>query len=327
MVLDPFPSSWYVAAFTEEIKDKPVTKTVCGKEIVLWRDAQDAVAAVDAHCPHLGAHMGFGAVENGCLTCPFHKFRFDRDGECTRAYPGKRIPPTARAGAWEIREQNGMILVWFDKYGNPPTWEVPKATVSPSHWTALPLNSHPQETAENSVDVGHFTAIHHYQEPKLLSGPHIVGPTLNVIYNNKRPTLLGLLDAEMNIHVHGLGYSHVIATVRGMKSYHWVLPRPTEEGVMELQLAVTTELGPRNTWPLPLRALPRKMATKLVQSFVFREYVKDVQQDFDVWNNKIYLERAALAEGDGPIGPYRKYCKQFYPENKQVQTPEPILHS
>jgi hypothetical protein len=39
---------------------------------------------------------------------------------------------------------------------------------------------------------------------------------------------------------------------------------------------------------------------------------RDLLQDFPVWENKAYLERPRLAEGDGPIMRYRRWARQFY---------------
>jgi nitrite reductase (NADH) small subunit/3-phenylpropionate/trans-cinnamate dioxygenase ferredoxin subunit len=32
--------------------------------------------AIDDMCPHMGASLSGGAVENGCVTCPWHAWRF-----------------------------------------------------------------------------------------------------------------------------------------------------------------------------------------------------------------------------------------------------------
>ena len=41
---------------------------------------------------------------------------------------------------------------------------------------------------------------------------------------------------------------------------------------------------------------------------------RGAQQDFRIWGNKRYLEQPALAAGDGPIGIYRRWARQFYEE-------------
>ena len=44
----------------------------------------------------------------------------------------------------------------------------------------------------------------------------------------------------------------------------------------------------------------------------------DVSQDIPFWHSKRNTERPLLAEGDGPIAIYRRWCKQFYPAASQA---------
>ena len=48
---------------------------------------------------------------------------------------------------------------------------------------------------------------------------------------------------------------------------------------------------------------------------------REVGQDAPIWETKRYVEKPILAEGDGPIGEYRRYCKQFYPKQQAAQGP------
>ena len=51
------------------------TVAVDGKLIAVFRVA-DAFFAIDDVCPHMGASLGEGEVENGIVTCPWHGWRF-----------------------------------------------------------------------------------------------------------------------------------------------------------------------------------------------------------------------------------------------------------
>ena len=43
--------------------------------------------AVAAVCPHLGGPLDRAQVEDGCLVCPWHGYRFDvRTGECVSGH-------------------------------------------------------------------------------------------------------------------------------------------------------------------------------------------------------------------------------------------------
>ncbi len=51
---------------------------------MLFRAEDGAPHLLDAHCPHLGAHLAVGGkVEAECIRCPFHGWKFDgADGTC-----------------------------------------------------------------------------------------------------------------------------------------------------------------------------------------------------------------------------------------------------
>ena len=48
---------------------------VNGKEIAVFNDGGTHFA-IDDMCPHAGASLSGGNVEGGCVTCPWHGWRF-----------------------------------------------------------------------------------------------------------------------------------------------------------------------------------------------------------------------------------------------------------
>ena len=58
---------------------RPVT--YLGQDLVLFRGEDGTARVFDAHCPHLGAHLGVGGrVCGDGIICPFHGWRFDGRG-------------------------------------------------------------------------------------------------------------------------------------------------------------------------------------------------------------------------------------------------------
>ena len=163
--LPPYPDGWYAVGLASELAPGGLmSRTFCGNEIVLFRTSSGEVAAVDAYCPHLGAHLGCGGrVSEETIECPFHAFRFDTKGTCVATGYGTKPPPKAVLGTWPVLELNHWLLVWFDSEGLGPAWQPP--ALEWDGWTApaveiLELESHPQETTENSVDLGHLSVLH-----------------------------------------------------------------------------------------------------------------------------------------------------------------------
>jgi nitrite reductase/ring-hydroxylating ferredoxin subunit len=292
-----------------------------GGELVLFRTRSGQACAVDPHCPHLGAHLGHGGcVEGELLRCPFHGFRYDAQGICVATNYGSKPPPSARLRLWPLREVNSIVLAYYDPDHALPNWEIP--AVDSTGWSApvyrrFALSAHPQVTAENSVDIGHFSIVHGYSDVRMLREVRIDGAYLSTAYTARRAApLLGRwwpLDFEFETHIHGLGYSRVDVWVRelDLRARLWVLPRPIGDGRMALYLAASgqTASGGSHRW---LRAIPPRLRGALIARGLLAGLAADARQDFAIWENARYAPRPALAHGDGPIGTYRAWAAQFY---------------
>lgn len=323
----PVPNSWYGLAFTDELKPGSVlTRRLAGHDLVLYRTQAGAVSVVDAFCPHLGAHFGHGGtVEGEELRCPFHGFRFNLDGECTATGYGTKPPAKARLKVWRSVEANGIIFVWYDSRDCPPAWQPP--VLDTAGWTPIihrtfPLRDHPQETVENGVDIGHFAIVHGYTEVEVHEDLVVDGPTFRTAYAATRPMpFLGRLGAKVRFHfelnIHGLGFSLVQVRVPrfGLRSRLFILAVPVEADGIQLHLALSLERLRSGAAVHPLLGfLPGSLLSPFIARAIHGGLVNDAQQDFAIWENKRYLHPPALAEGDGPIGRFRIWAKQFYHE-------------
>jgi nitrite reductase (NADH) small subunit/3-phenylpropionate/trans-cinnamate dioxygenase ferredoxin subunit len=52
-----------------------VVVSVRQKDVAIFR-VNGALHAIDDVCPHMGASLSGGFVEDGCVTCPWHYWRF-----------------------------------------------------------------------------------------------------------------------------------------------------------------------------------------------------------------------------------------------------------
>ncbi len=323
--LFPFPNGWYVIADASELLHETlVNKRFAGKDLVLYRTKSGVVVASDAHCPHMGAHLGIGGKIIGEeIQCPFHFFCFDPEGNCTKT-GYNTTPPKVKLKNYIVKEVNSFILIWFDLKSNPPEWEVP--SISFDDWSEIKtkdfeINSHPQETTENSVDIGHFGVVHQYTNINQIEPLKTSGAYLNAKYGfNRAPEgFIGKgkdgIRATINIHVYGLGYSFVEVDLPelGMQTRQYVFPRPIDDGriILKIGMQVKKIEQPKKIHPL-LAFVPTGFLNSLILKKAFQGYVNDVSQDFDVWQNKVYIDPPVLAAGDGPIVLYRKWAAQFY---------------
>lgn len=324
--LFPYPNSWYVIENSEHLKrGQLVKKQIAGKEFVLFRTDSGVACLADAYCPHLGGNFAHGGhIEGENIVCPFHHFCFDTKGNCTKTGYGTKPPPKAVLKTYHIEEKNGFILYWHHEQGAAPTWTVP--ATDNEGWTAIKtrdfiLNSHPQETTENSVDVGHFSIVHKYSNIRQSKELATDGAYLNASYQFNRAAegFLGKgaqgIEANISIHVYGLGYSFVEVDLAEMelKLKQYVLPTPIGKNKIHLKvgMSINKALKPAKIHPI-LPFFPKNILLNILLSKSFSVYVNDISQDFEIWENKAYIKNPALAKGDGPIGKYRQWAKQFY---------------
>src|SRR5262245_2922867 len=97
--LTRYPRGWFLIGYSRELPDHGVLAArFFGVDLVLFRGDDGAARMLDAHCPHLGAHLGHGGrVVGNCVRCPYHGWEFDGEsGSCTHVPFARRIPVAAR---------------------------------------------------------------------------------------------------------------------------------------------------------------------------------------------------------------------------------------
>ena len=321
-----FPSGWFMLALSSELPPgKVLTKRLAGRDVVLFRTSAGRAAALEPYCPHLGAHLGKGGCVKGeSIVCPFHGFRFGAEGQCVATGYGTPAPPKLRAKTYPVNETHGLVMVWYGSAGEAPTFTIPDVETAGWHGPVTKtyaLRGHPQETSENSVDMGHLGVVHGYRDVKVLRELRCDPGHLSVKYSMLRPYIqelsgLGDIYAEFFINVIGLGYSRVEVEVPrfGLRTRHLVFATPTDTERLELRIGFMHQSIARpNALPPGLSALPLGLLNRAMLRAGMFAFSHDVEQDFDIWNNKTYVHPPQLAVGDGPIGSYRRWAKQFYP--------------
>jgi 3-ketosteroid 9alpha-monooxygenase subunit A len=311
-----YPNGWFQVAYSQELAKGAVKPLkYFGRDLVLFRTEGGEARVLDAHCPHLGAHLGHGGkVQGDCIECPFHAWRFDGAGECQSVPYAKKIPPKARLAPWPVCEINGLILVWHHAAALPPQWEVPPVPeFGHPEWTPYELRSwkirtHNQEMAENAVDSAHFRYVHGtVDQPTTEASEH--GHILHVLSQTTMRTRAGKVSGSVEVDAYGFGFT--MTRFRGIVETLLVSSATTiDEDHVELRFAFTV----------------RKLVDGDVTSTVGRAFIAEIErqlaQDIPIWENKIYVHPPVLCDGDGPIGIFRRWAKQFYSDGHELNAVE-----
>lgn len=311
----PYPDGWFCLAFSDELPPGGVlTRTLMGEEVVLYRTRGGVLRAVRPYCPHLGAHLGAGgAVEGENIVCPFHRFAFDTSGTCVATGYGLQ-PPKAALTRYDVCEVNSSVYVWRHALGEPPTWEVPALhgpRPSVFRHTTVDLAGHPQMIVENAFDFGHLTQLHGLSGLTIDADPVIGEPTCTIPVTAGGRALVPSASYELTV----VGLSTLAAVARlGPLGDMYVLlhATPTAPGRLHLRLGATVALEKVPFVPDVLGRLTTDPLSQLFSRLAHHITLRDAAPDFPVWNHQIYVEHPKLAPGDGPVGRYRRWARQFY---------------
>ena len=310
------PDGWFLLAYSDELaRGQILSVHVLGKDLVAYRAESGSVRVLDAHCPHLGAHLGAGGrVVGDTLQCPFHGWRFGADGACVEIPYATRIPTGARAGTHPVAERNGMIFVWHHALGDAPSFEIPtRPEWGDREWLGdwmrwdWTVRTHPQEMGENGIDWPHFATIHGIPAPSDRSWEFREHSFFWQVGGTKPVTALesGQDAILMYGENWGLGYSWLrqeghydTLVVTGMT------PIDTER--TRVRMAVLARIG----------AEPTPTVRAAFEAYM-KEHAVFAEADFPIWENKLFRERPALCDGDGPIADYRRWASQFYSQSME----------
>jgi nitrite reductase/ring-hydroxylating ferredoxin subunit len=170
---------WQPAALAEELPaDRPIKAVrLLGQDVVLFRDDKGVLGLIDRDCPHRGADLAFGRIEDGGLRCLFHGWLFATDGRCidTPAEPaGSTLCDRVRQRSYPVCERNGVIFAFLGE-GEPPPFPALDCFVAPdSHVFAFKgyLHCNWLQALEVGVDPAHASFLHRFFEDEDTGGAY-----------------------------------------------------------------------------------------------------------------------------------------------------------
>jgi phenylpropionate dioxygenase-like ring-hydroxylating dioxygenase large terminal subunit len=147
----------------------PKRMRLLGENLVMFRDTQGRMGALEESCPHRGASLYFGRNEAGGIRCSYHGWKFDITGACMETpseQPERREQFCARmkARAFPCHEVNHMVWVYMGSRAKPPPFPVFEINTLPPEHVAHPLimmeEANWLQNMEGDLDSAHLDWIH-----------------------------------------------------------------------------------------------------------------------------------------------------------------------
>ncbi|MFE0812818.1 DUF5914 domain-containing protein [Streptomyces sp. NPDC058848] len=148
--------NWYVLGASTAVRaDRPLSGTVAGVEVVVWRDTGGRLVGGPGACPHLGAPLADSPVRCGTLVCHWH---------------GLALDGSPFAGWEPLPVHDDGVLVWvrLDTAGEEAPTSAPVVPVRPARATALTSVwrgvgvCDPEDVVANRLDPWHGAWFHPY---------------------------------------------------------------------------------------------------------------------------------------------------------------------
>ena len=158
-------NAWYVAAWPEELTQKPLARTLLGEPVVLYRQDDGVPVALEDRCAHRNLPLSMGEVCGKHIVCAYHGLAYDSAGKCTRIPAQETIPPSAKVRSYPVAERDGAVWIWMGDLALADP-----ATITPYPWHNSPdwanrhsyyhIQGHYQLLHENLLDLSHVGWVH-----------------------------------------------------------------------------------------------------------------------------------------------------------------------
>jgi phenylpropionate dioxygenase-like ring-hydroxylating dioxygenase large terminal subunit len=160
-------NNWYMAAWSSELKDKPLGRKILNEPVVLFRGESGEAGALEDRCCHRAMPLALGELTGDHIRCIYHGLEFARDGSCVRIPGQDTVPARVRVKSYPVVERDQIIWIWT---GDPERADASKIIPYPWHqdpgwaWTSAGyrLGCNYLLLQDNLLDLTHLAYVHRH---------------------------------------------------------------------------------------------------------------------------------------------------------------------
>jgi phenylpropionate dioxygenase-like ring-hydroxylating dioxygenase large terminal subunit len=158
---------WYPVAPSWQVGNAPIGLTRLSERLVLWRDGQGQVHALEDRCPHRGARLSLGWNLGERVACWYHGIEIDGSGKVCSVPASANCPMEGeqRVKSYPVQEHAGAIFCWFgnDPKAPPAPLQLPEELTQPeySHFLCMSnWKTNYRYAIDNVMDPMHGAYLH-----------------------------------------------------------------------------------------------------------------------------------------------------------------------
>lgn len=143
----------------------PVRVRFCGEDYVLFRDTDGRLGLLDELCPHRGASLALGRVEQCGIRCIYHGWKYDVEGRLLDSpnFPNPAYQAKFRARTYPCQEAGGLIWGYFgpaEVMPALPDFAFMDAPATHRNIERIDLNCNYLQLLEGGMDSSHVGILH-----------------------------------------------------------------------------------------------------------------------------------------------------------------------
>jgi len=156
---------WYVVATSDEVGAGLLARQVLDRRIVLFRNRDGQISALEDRCPHRGAPLSMGSLVDDTVVCGYHGFAYGADGACVRVPSQQHVPYGARVRSFPVREDAPFVWVWLGQPGlvrssDPPVVQPLREQGWTTQGGSSQIDVNYMLLHDIALDRTHFTYVH-----------------------------------------------------------------------------------------------------------------------------------------------------------------------
>lgn len=222
-------NAWYMAGWGEEVDDgKFLNRVILNEPVVIFRNKDGSLRALENRCPHRFAPLSLGKVlDNGNLQCGYHGLEFDKDGICVNnPHKGGNVPNNAKVASYTAVEKHRCIWIWMGEK-EPDMTTIPDFSViadpAPLTDTALDMikvEANYKLIVDNLLDLSHVAYLH----VGTLGNAQSVDASIDVTEDGEDLLVTRVASGVEAVAMHGMQWPDHPDKIDHFQQIRWMAP-------------------------------------------------------------------------------------------------------